>query len=100
MNFKKLKQKLDKANATAFRQTEMRTHFEELYQVALSEFKFKNSQNDSITSLLNEVQVLINKWVKKELINKVIENWKERIVLDISIHYEIECGGIKGFNNK
>jgi hypothetical protein len=43
-NYKKLRQKLEKANATAFRQTEMREHYEELYKVSVNELKFAHMQ--------------------------------------------------------
>lgn len=78
---KKLKRKL-------FLAQEMREHYEELFKTTLWELKFSRLQIDHYKSMLDEVEVLNNKWVKHSLINKVIQNWKERAVLDISIHFD------------
>lgn len=79
---------------------EMKTHYEELFKTSVSELKFERLRIEHYKSILEEVEVLLNKWVKNNLISKVIELWKTRDVLDISIHYDIECWWIKWFNDK
>ena len=58
---------------------------------AVGELQFSNIQKDHYKSILDEVEVLLKKWVKYNLIQKVIENWKTRRVLDMSIHFDIKC---------
>lgn len=50
------------------------------------ELMFSNSQKEHYKTLLEEVEVLVNKWINKELIQKVIENWYKRAELDLAIH--------------
>ncbi len=57
-----------------------------LNNISISELQFSNLQRDHYKSLLNEVEILVKKWIKKELIKQVIDNWKQRAVIDLSIH--------------
>lgn len=67
----------------------------DLDKVWTKELMFSNLQKEHYKSLLEEVEVLVNKWIKKELIQKVISNWYKRAELDLAIH----CDEIF-FNNK
>ncbi len=53
------------------------------------ELQFSNLQKEHYKSILNEVEVLLDKWVKPHLIKQVIKNWKERAVIDLSIHTDL-----------
>ena len=64
---------------------------DEILNSAVGELQFSNIQKDHYKSILDEVDVLLKKWVKYSLIQKVIENWKTRRVLDISIHFDMKC---------
>ncbi len=50
------------------------------------ELQFSNLQKEHYKSLIEEVEVLVKKWIKKELIQKVISNWYKRAELDLAIH--------------
>ena len=65
---------------------------DEILNSACSELQFANLQKDFYKSILDEVEVLAKRQVKHNLIQKVIENSKQRAILDISIHYDIRCG--------
>lgn len=78
---------------------ELHAHYEEVYKSASKELRFQILQTEHYKSILDEVDVLLDKGCKPSLIRKVIENWKQRWVLDISLHFDLECGGIKGFND-
>ena len=67
---------------------------EEMLNVSVKELQFANLQKQHLQSILNEVSVLLMKWAKKELINKVIDNWIQRWMRDLSIHYDTMCGWI------
>jgi hypothetical protein len=56
---------------------------------------FSNLQKEHYKQLIKEVEVLVKKWIKKELIQEVISNWYKRAELDLAIH----CDEIF-FNNK
>ena len=79
---------------------EMKTHYKELFNVSVKELKFSNLRITHYKSIIEEIEILLSKWCKNNLIIKVIELWKTRDVLDISIHHDLECGWIKWFNNK
>ena len=53
------------------------------------ELKFEKLQKEHYKSMIDEVEVLLNKWVKPHLIKQVIKNWKERAVIDLSIHTDL-----------
>ena len=53
------------------------------------ELQFANIQKDFYKSILDEVEILLKKEVKHNLIKKVIENWKEKWVLDEIIHTDL-----------
>lgn len=65
---------------------------DEILNSACSELQFANLQKDFYKSILDEVEVLAKRQVKHNLIQKVIENSKQRAILDISIHYDVRCG--------
>lgn len=79
---------------------ELNTLHESLYKTASQELKFERLNKAHLHSILDEVKILLEKWCKTNLIEAVIELWKQREMLDLSIHYELECGWIKRFNNK
>ena len=86
MNYKELKQ-------SRWFHKEMHEHYEQLFNVAAKELRFSRLQIDHYKSILDEVQELVKKWCDKKLIDKVIELWKTRAVLDMSIHYDLESWG-------
>lgn len=89
MNYKRLKKELEKYKSLHFTQKEMRAFYEELYWTSIMELKFSRLQTEHYKTLLNEVEVLLGEEVKNNLILKVIELWKKRWDLDISIHYDL-----------
>ena len=46
-----------------------------------------NLQKWTYRGIVYEVEILLKKWIDKNLILKVIENWKQRADLDYSIQY-------------
>jgi len=70
-------------------QKALREDKEELLKTATSELRFKNMKVEAYENLVIEIQVLLKQWVNTNLIKKVIENWKERIMLDDLIHYDL-----------
>ena len=63
-------------------QSEMREHYESLFQVWVGELRFRLLQIEHLLSVLNEVEVMTNDPLEKW----VIKNWKERHHLDKLIH--------------
>jgi hypothetical protein len=63
---------------------------DEILNSTCSELQFASLQKDFYKSILDEVEILLKKNVKNTLILKVIENSKQRAVLDISIHYDVK----------
>lgn len=61
---------------------------------AIKELQNSKQTVEKYNNLLIEVEELLNKWVNPSLIQKVIENWKQKIIIDTSIHYDLECGWI------
>lgn len=53
------------------------------------ELQFANLQIEHYKSILDEVETLLDKWIKPHLVKQVINNWKERAVIDISIHTDL-----------
>ena len=84
---KQLTKTIDEAIEKLWYHYEMHQHYKELYEVAIWEIKFNSLQKEHYLSLLDEVEALLDKNIKPSLIKKVIENWKTRWMLDISIHY-------------
>jgi ferredoxin-fold anticodon binding domain-containing protein len=80
------------------RQTEMRAHYEILFKSSIWELKFTRLQKEHLEKLLDEVEVLVEKWVKPKLIKSVIKNWKQRMMIDTSIHFDLVCW-IQGFKD-
>ena len=90
MNYKKLKKELKKYKAMHFREKEMRDHYESLFAAWVWELKFANCQNELYKELLKEVSGM----VKNNLIERIIDNWLEKIVLHKLVHAK------NLFNNK
>lgn len=65
---------------------EMYQHYKELYEVALSELKFKSLNVDHLLQTLEEVVVLLWNNRKPLMIAKVIDNAIDRYNIDINIH--------------
>lgn len=65
---------------------EMYQHYKELYEVALSELKFKSLNVDHLLQTLEEVVVLLWNNRKPLVIVKVIDNAIDRYNIDINIH--------------
>lgn len=53
------------------------------------ELQFERLQKEHYKSIIDEVEVLLDKWVKPQLIKQVIKNWKERAIIDLSIHTDL-----------
>ena len=65
---------------------------DDYFETAIWEIKFNSLQKQHYLSLLEEVEILLDKNINPNLIKKVIKNWKERAILDESIHYdELNC---------
>jgi len=77
--FKKLKKKLDFEK----RKSE---HFEDLFDSSVSELRFRNMSVDHLLSSLSEIEELAKQGVSPSIIQKVIQNQKERYNLDLIIH--------------
>ena len=65
---------------------EMYQHYKELYEVALSELKFKSLNVQHLLNILEEAVVLLWKWFPHLWIAKIIDNGIERYNMDINIH--------------
>lgn len=63
---------------------------DEILNSTVWELQFRNMQTDYYKSIVEEVEVLLKKWVKDILIKKVIENLKTRRILDTSIHFDLK----------
>ena len=63
---------------------------ENLFASSIWELQFANTQKTHFDNLLSEVETLVEKWVKPNLIKKVIENGRQRAVLDICLHYDMQ----------
>ena len=73
-----------KNKAIAFRQSEMRKHYEELFNTSVGELKFSNISNEYLLSVLQEIQTLTES--EDPLIYKIVENAIERNNLDKLVH--------------
>lgn len=58
-------------------------------KIALEELRFSNMRREYYENLLREVQSLLDWGVDPKVISKVIDNWLERWLLDITIHYQL-----------
>jgi hypothetical protein len=68
---------------------ELYLHYEELYEIAVSELKFANLKEDVLKQILDEVKSLLLQNQPNILIKKVIENGLERYYIDKLIHYNL-----------
>lgn len=78
---------------------EMYQHYKELYEVALSELKFKSLNVQHLLSVLEEVVVLLWKWFHNLWIAKIIDNGIERYNMDINIHNSTIAYGQTNFGD-
>lgn len=78
---------------------EMYQHYKELYEVALSEFKFKSLNIQHLLSILEEVVVLLWKWFPHLWIAKIIDNGIDRYNMDINIHNSTIADGQTNFGD-
>jgi len=80
MSYKKLRQQ-------AKAKTELYLHYKELYETAVKELRFSNLKEENLKNLIDEVKVLLETSIPKNLIQKVIENGVEKHHLDKLIHH-------------
>ena len=80
---------LNKACENLKKTNKEKNFLEDLNIAWVWELQFANLQNEHYKSMIDEVEVLLNKWVKPHLIKQVIKNWKERAVIDLSIHTDL-----------
>jgi hypothetical protein len=66
----------------------MKEHYKDLYKIAFQENKFNWLQKTRIDDLLCEVHDFIKKWINLKLIEEYIENWRQKICIMQSIHYD------------
>lgn len=89
---KKLKntdEALNKACENLKKTNKEKNFLEDLNIAWVWELQFANLEKEHYKSMIDEVEVLLNKWVKPHLIKQVIKNWKERAVIDLSIHTDL-----------
>ena len=72
---------------------------DEYFKSAIWEIQFNSLQKQHYLSLLDEVEVLLEKNIKPSLIKKVIDNWKTRWALDVNIHFNELNPDFKWFNS-
>lgn len=82
MKYKKLKIKYEI-------QKEMRKHYQTLFSISVSELKNKNMQVHFLRNLINEIDVLNDNNINKNLIKGIIRNGLERHQLDIMVHNQL-----------
>lgn len=82
MRYKQLKKELKKYKAIAYRQTELREHYESLFNTWVWELQFAKIQTQQLYNLLEEIKKLTN----DKPIKKYIENWLEKHELNKAIH--------------
>ena len=80
--FRELKKKLEKQKAIAYRQTELREHYEDLFTTWVWELKFAWEQIDFYLNLLDE----INELTDDLLVIQVIQNWLQRATINKMKH--------------
>lgn len=78
---------------------EMYQHYQELYEVALGELKFKSLSVDHLLSILEEVVVLLQNERPGMVIAKVIDNGIERYNIDRNIHNSMIGDGQYNFGD-
>jgi len=58
----------------------------ELLETAINELKFEKCKNEILNDLLIDLEYYIRKWVSHKLLKQVIKNWREKEVIETSIH--------------
>ena len=58
-------------------------------KIALEELRFSNMRREHYETLLYEVKSLLDWGVAPKVISSVIDNWLERWLLDITVHYQL-----------
>ena len=61
-------------------------HYQELFTTAVRELHYERLNKEHLTTIICEVETLLNKEVPAKLIKQVIKNGMERSVIDQSIH--------------
>jgi hypothetical protein len=79
---------------------EMRVHYEDLFNTSVGELRHYRLKVDILKQCLDEIIVLCNGKIKHEVIKKVIDNLKERIILDDMIHNSLLFPNLKDIDNK
>lgn len=62
--------------------------YKDLYETAIQEYKNQWNSKMMFDNLIVDVNDLLEKWIKHSLIQKYIANWREKIILNDSIHYD------------
>lgn len=65
-----------------FSNKELYEHYKELFHTSVWELHFANLQISQLLSIIDEIEILTN----DNIIKQVIKNWKERYNLDKLIH--------------
>lgn len=60
----------------------MHSHYKELYEVALQQYKFQGEQKFAYDDLMVEIYELLDNIENPELIKRYIENWREKLTLN------------------
>jgi hypothetical protein len=66
----------------------MLEHYRDLYKTSFQEYKFQWEQKMMLDDLISDTHKLLWKNIKHSLIQKYIENWREKIILNQSIHFD------------
>lgn len=69
-------------------------------ELFMKEYEFQNLQKQHYLTLLDEVEVLLKDKIQHSTIQAVVENWKQRAMIDLTVHYNYNNWNIKGFNSK
>ena len=88
MNYKKLKKQNKELKRRIEFEKENTEMYHELYKTALQEHQHQGIQKMAFDDLIADVYDLLWKKIKHSLIEKYIENWREKIVLGDSIHFD------------
>ena len=71
--------KFEKANAEMYKS---------LYKAAFQEHQHQGIQKQAVDTVVCDIDDLLRKWIKNSLIRKYIENWRGKICLNNSIHFD------------
>lgn len=88
MKYKQLRKDRDKYKRMYMVSNEMEKHYESLYNTSFQEFYFQWIQKQLLDDLVTDVFKLLDKWIKSNLVQKYIENWRDKVVLEQSMHFD------------